>query len=413
MMTIGFATERTKAARSLRESFSQYRFLAIFLVALLAFAISNNIGIASKAIRIPLPDQLLAIASILRASARLFWPILYLGIFLLIAQVIKSFSSRIALCILTFAAILQIVDSSAGWLELRDKLSQKSQSTWGTPLQNPFWNDAKNHYEALLRVPAQNNAGQWDTLANYAANNHWPTISVFLARVVERRMWHANERLEEALASGQYESQMLYVLNDDKVIPALLNLNKKTDLLARINDFNVLAPGWLVCTTCPQVAPQLAIAAFIPQFAKGVPIDFSRSGKENLSLVMVSGWDYPQPWGTWALGREAKLVLPLPKLSGALQASAAHLLEVKLRAVVSPNHPRQTVEFWVNGVLQQTQIFTQSENNLILIDIPKESVKRGYMTVELRFPDRIKPKDIGMGDDVRELSIGIETATFQ
>jgi hypothetical protein len=100
-------------------------------------------------------------------------------------------------------------------------------------------------------------------------------------------------------------------------------------------------------------------------------------------------------------------------MSGVSKELDVNFLELKFRAVVSPSHPRQTIEVWVNGGLEQNQIFTQSENNQIVIDIPQESRKRGYMTVELRFPDRVKPNEIGMGDDVRELSIGIEMATFR
>lgn len=412
MTVVKSAQQRANAKQAMQSAFAQYPALVWILGALLVFAISNNIGIAHKAIRIPLPDQVIAIASILRASARLFWPILYLVVWILIEQVIKLYSKPVAAILVLIAALIQVIDTSAGWLELRDKLSQAPKSAWSTPLLNSFWSDAAKHYQALVRVPAQNNAGQWDVLANYAAKNHWPTNSVFLARVDERKMAKANERLERALASGQYDPNTLYILNDDKVIPALLNLNKRTDLLARINDFNVLAPGWLTCQSCPQVDSQLTIATFVPQFSIGVPIDFSRSGKQNLALVMVSGWDYPQPWGTWAVGRDAKLVLPLPKSSNHV-SSDARSLELSVRAVVSPAHPQQAVEVWVDGVLAQTPVFRQSEHNQILIDIPPQATRYGYMTVELRFPNRVKPKDIGMGDDIRELSIGIESATFR
>ena len=90
-----------------------------------------------------------------------------------------------------------------------------------------------------------------------------------------------------------------------------------------------------------------------------------------------------------------------------------HTLELTLRAVVSPNHPSQAVEVWVNGLLQQKPVFKQSEHNRLSIAVPKEAIERGYMTVHLHFPDRVKPKEIGMGDDVRELSIGLESATFR
>ena len=113
------------------------------------------------------------------------------------------------------------------------------------------------------------------------------------------------------------------------------------------------------------------------------------------------------------MGRDAKLVLPLPQSSSQNKTKVASSLELTLRAVVSPNHPQQAVEVWVNGLLQQKPIFTQGEGNQIVISIPKEASERGYITIELRFPNRVKPKDIGMGDDVRELSIGLERAVFK
>ena len=35
------------------------------------------------------------------------------------------------------------------------------------------------------------------------------------------------------------------------------------------------------------------------------------------------------------------------------------------------------------------------------------------MTIDLTFPKRIRPKDLGIGDDVRELAFGLEHVTFQ
>ncbi|CAN1500833.1 hypothetical protein MCEZE4_00492 [Burkholderiaceae bacterium] len=393
----------------LKQATVSHRFLLLVMIAFAMFAISNHIGLGLKEWVIPLPNKVIAFASILRASARLFWPVLYLLVLVAIFLVIRTYSYKQSLFILAAALSVQVWDTHIAWSTLRSRLSQPAVTSWDTPLKNPFWDEAKNHYDAFMRIPAQNNVSGWEILATYAAKNHWTTNSIFLSRVSELKLRQANETLEKAMATGQYESHHLYALADDKVIPALLNLNKQTDLLARINDLNILAPGWLTCTTCPVVPKEFNISAFVPQFERNVPIDFSRSRKFDLALIMVSGWDYPQPWGSWALGRDAKLVLPLPK--AAINNPITELVLIA-RAVVSPRHPEQHVEVWVNGELQQIVNLMRGEGNQITVALPAAAQRLGYVTVEFRFPDRVRPQDIGMGDDIRELSMGLVTATF-
>jgi len=390
----------------------RYRALLCILILLTLFAISNKISVGLFIFHIPLPDQLISFASILRASGRLFWPSLYTIVWLGLALVIFTYSNQRATLILFFALIIQIVDTSAGWGPVRERLMQSPTSQWHNSLKDPFWNYASQQFSALKRIPAQNNALGWEVLANYAQSHNWPTNSVFLSRVDEAKIIKANQNLEIAMAKASYDPKTLYVLADDKVIPALLHINPKQDLLARINDLNIVAPGWLTCLQCPEVLPTQVMSAFIPDFKWNIPIDFSRDRGNNLSLVMVSGWDYPQPWGTWALGKEAKLVLPLPRSQLNRKIDDVDHLRVITRAVVNSIYPKQAVEVWINGQLQQTVVLQKGEGEVIDIALPKEVKELGYCTITFHFPDAVRPIDISMGDDTRLLSMGIISATF-
>ena len=70
----------------------------------------------------------------------------------------------------------------------------------------------------------------------------------------------------------------MYILDDDKVVPALLHIDQRTDLLAKINGFNVVAPGWKRCVECPQLPEELHLEKFVSQINLGERVDFSPTG---------------------------------------------------------------------------------------------------------------------------------------
>jgi hypothetical protein len=88
-------------------------------------------------------------------------------------------------------------------------------------------------------------------------------------------------------------------------------------------------------------------------------------------------------------------------------------LIISARALVSPLHPEQIVDVLVNEKPIKRYQFTIPEHNKIYIPIAPELVRQGYMTVQLQFLNPIQPKNIGMGNDSRALSLGVESAIFQ
>ena len=153
----------------------------------------------------------------------------------------------------------------------------------------------------------------------------------------------------------------------------------------------------------------------IPPTAINKILDFSSNGFAKHYLVGVGawskvgwGWSYPETFGVWSEGNQVKLVIPLPRDSkGALESINGITLE--MRALISPNHPQQQVDIWVNGHYQKTSILQKNQGNIIHVSIPSDQIDSGqdYLEIELKLPNKVKPVELGLGNDIRELGIGL------
>ena len=87
------------------------------------------------------------------------------------------------------------------------------------------------------------------------------------------------------------------------------------------------------------------------------------------------------------------------------------LLSIKTRALINHRHPNQVLEVFVNGKLNQRVILTKSENNQILITLPKSISPE--LRIGFAFSNPVSPQALGLGDDTRQLSIGITGLKYQ
>jgi len=358
-----------------------------------------------------LPPFLLQVANILRSCGRLFWPAYYLIFIAALYGVVRLYKKETAQIILACAFIIQITDTSAGWWGIHQKLSADSQkqdifTELLAPLNDPFWMEAPKHYSNLYRVKRKHDGWGWETFATYASRYQMSTNSVYLARVDSRKLDAMNAKFEHSIITGQYDPHSLYIVDDEKILPVLMHLDTSKDVFARINGVNVLAPGWRTCTSCPPIPKEPEIHSIIPAVVLDQQLDFSSKGLGKSFLVGICswpitgwGWSFPEAFGTWSEGSQAKIVMPLP--------DGAKTLTLEMRALVSPNHPKQTIAVQVDGKLQQTAILAQDQGNLIEIALPPKTAEKDYVTIDLQFKDQAKPKNLALGDDVRELAIGL------
>ena len=122
---------------------------------------------------------------------------------------------------------------------------------------------------------------------------------------------------------------------------------------------------------------------------------------------LQEGWSDPEDWGTWSASRSATIFL---------KASPAQVdsVVIDFAAAVSPSHPVQRVEILVNG----SQAFSGSiseRSGTIEFKIPEVAKSDSFkgITMEFRLPDAARPKEMGTGEDMRTLAIGLQAITLK
>jgi hypothetical protein len=383
----------------------RHRFLVLSFVGLTILAISNNVSVGPWNLQIPLPQKIHELASIVRASGRLFWPVWYALVLLMIWIISRAYSKKLASTILVLACVIQIADTSAGWLPLRQRLSSIPSSTppWIGFLKSPFWADAAKRYQAVEVIPLMPGQGQlqWQTLGAYAATYHLKTNAVFLARADAQKVASANQATYLKMRQGQYDPNTLYILGNEMVIPALMHL-KDTDLLARIDGMNVLAPGWRACQECVPVPKG--------EWVKKVPQDttrsfiFNRNNVATPTFLLPSGWGNSEEWGTWSDGYFSKITLPLDVSTGISR------ITFKAKALVTPAHPKQGLIMWVNGTKVADLSLQQWHGNIFEVPLNGVDLSNSVLTIDIQLLNPIRPSQLGItSDDDRLLAIGIES----
>ena len=380
--------------------FRAHLFLCSALLALSLFAITNSIHIGSHIYSFYLPQEFIQVASSLRASGRMFWPVFYCLILLIIYLIIRLYPKKVALGLLSAALVIQVCDTSAGYLRRKPVFTAGNMNPL-SQFSNAFWGEAGRKYKKIIHIPTYNRSDGWEPFAHYALSQRLPTNSVFAGR--SKNLDAENKRLESKLITGNLDKDTLYFISNDLAIPALLHLNTHTDLLMRLDGFNILAPGWLACSDCQTIPQKDYIQSLVPTIGLNEAIGFGRDAKGTSPYFLQSGWAFPENWGVWSTDLNAGLILPIvPK---------ANNLILNLRALVSPKNPAQKIEIWINGQLARSLALQQGDNNQVDLPIPKEWLDLGYLAITFVFKNPARPQDIGLGDDERLLAIGLVSAT--
>jgi len=378
------------------------------LTGLFLYALSHKIGIGPLQIGLPLPEPLLQAANVFRASDRMFWPVFYGLVLTIIFITVRGNRPRAAVSLLAVALTLQVIDTRAGWQGIRSKLMAEPSTAWDTPLKDPFWVQAVARYRKVRRIPPVNISPHWRTLAAYAGRHGLGTDAVYLARVDRRALERARKNAAVTVNTGRYKADSLYVLAPARLGAAALHMDSETDLLARIDGFYVVAPGWKRCRECGHLDQALKPAEILPEIGIGERIRFSASG--GGVPYLAAGWSDPEAWGTWSQGGAAEVIL---RVSGV----GVRDILIEARALVAPAHPKQDVEISVNGIPAAIVCLTAYAANRIRVPLPeaaREGLRKyGALRLAFRFPDVARPKDIGLDNDPRALALGLLAITLR
>lgn len=383
--------------------------LFVALLGLTVFALSNKLGIQTLWVEFELPDYFMRTANIFRASGRMFWPAFYMLYFVVIFSIVRGYSKRVAITLLGAGLIIQIADTSATWLDIRAKLMTAPSSAWQTKMADSFWNDAATKYSKVRFFSLGNQPETWQEISNYAGTHGLATDAVYLARVGNLAVEIAQQKVKSTLQNGTFDSDSLYILGDNNLRQTAIILDGQRDLLAQINGFTVVAPGWKKCSTCPEVSGEVNISDHLPSPLRlGDRLVFSQyqSGLRYLG----GGWSHPEHWGTWSDGSHAMIILTLESGQGST-------IMVEANPLLSPSRSEQTVEVEMNGLATSSVTLTANSGGRFDVAIPeevKEQLRQNpILRLQLRFPDAARPVDIGINNDERKLAIGLVALTVK
>jgi hypothetical protein len=389
--------------------------LVCMLAGLALFAISNQIDIGNLKFVVPLPDAVLSLASILRSSGRMFLPVLYAIVLGLVVLICIYYEKKGALIILVLACLIQILDTSSAWGIKKSNLAGQASipsnySRLNTALIDPFWAEAGKRYQNVLTLLHRNPEGvipfQWEPFAALAAKYQLQTNSAYLARIDESKVSEIRNRIKGNILSGAYDPNSIYIIEDKRLIDVIKNLKKDSDAFLRIDGYNVLAPNWNNCEACKSLALEKIWGNYIPKIST-TPTYFSKTNPSFDTLIEAGGWCAPEPWGVWSCSKTTELLFSNPK-----NITSNHLT-IRLKALVTPEHPTQSIQISINGLQMGLWTLTNWNNNVIQIPLSKIDLRQRLIQIEFSLPNAIEPKNLNMGSqDDRMLAIGLESISW-
>jgi hypothetical protein len=116
------------------------------------------------------------------------------------------------------------------------------------------------------------------------------------------------------------------------------------------------------------------------------------------------GWSHPENWGAWSEGRQASLLIAMPN-------PKPTRIRIVLKAMINPLHPVQKGNLYINGILAKRLALTADQTE-IEIPLSKAMRERNYVQLEFTLQNPMSPKSLGLGDDLRNLGVGLVSLEF-
>lgn len=382
------------------ELIRQRKFLIATLIFLLLFSMSHHITIGASSFDIDIPQFLFNIASILRSSARMFWPVYYTIIFCVLYLIVASYQKKTAVLLLLIALALQITDTSMGWLQIHKRIAQSIDSNYQDRLINPFWKDLSKNYQNIKIYPLSQSQMQpnWGTFSKYAAEARLGTNAVYLARIDPNKINISNATFESDLTNNSFSESDFFVVSDAAQLRVASSIEKKDAVFFKLDGFNVFIPKKMGLPL-PDSASIIAVSDLLPKIYPNEVIEFKQSSNLGLRLL-GSGWSQAEDWGTWSDGNHASLFIPTTNTDS-----------VKITLQVQPFLPsknyEQTVVFKSGGKILKKFQLVNPEAQWIELEIPPNNSALMYIRLDIELPNAISPGALQKSLDMRKLGIGI------
>lgn len=142
----------TQLLRNIKQECRENILVIFVCFCMAAFAVSNVVCFGTYEMHVPLPENLLELCGIFRASSRIFWPVWYLIVF----GVVSWFMEKAGIRILVVMCIIQIADMSGMVIQKHHYFAQA-----GTDFEFPDIYDAMSEEKELICVSGNGTISAW------------------------------------------------------------------------------------------------------------------------------------------------------------------------------------------------------------------------------------------------------------
>ena len=216
--------------------------LLVVLLGFAAFAVTPHVGLGPYALEIWWPGPLLGIGNLFRSSGRFVWPLVYCTMIAICWVIARGSSRRVGTVLLAAAALVQIVDGSAGWRPYATAFAKQGTS-WPTRLTSPFWKQAGRRYRSIRLIVPQNQWPGYRDLAAWALANGMQTDIVYVARYDRSAFERLTSKNAAALRTGTLARDTLWITAGTAPEALWTMPRAKGDRIAVIDGIGVFAPS--------------------------------------------------------------------------------------------------------------------------------------------------------------------------
>lgn len=121
----------------------------------------------------------------------------------------------------------------------------------------------------------------------------------------------------------------------------------------------------------------------------------------------IRGFSFPEPTGRWSEQTSASIQCPLPQLNG----QRPHSVTLHTSAFIEKAH-NQRLQLRVNGSALQEFVFDAAHpQQQITLVLPQD--QRSKVELELKLPDAVSPRTLGISEDQRQLGVILARLEFR
>ncbi|MEM9965111.1 MAG: DUF6311 domain-containing protein [Asticcacaulis sp.] len=384
----------TFSARQARPFIESAKPLIIPYVVLLIIAVSHHIQFYDiTLLRIPLPEKVLDILAVLRASGRFFWPIAYTLILIALVVVYKS-RPRMMKIALPAIIIIQLIDLQGFIPAMRVQTELARSTVIYDQTPSPVWDDLITGAKGVNFYPPQVHLNDklFYEVTWRSVSQQKPVNTMYAARGnIDQARIEAKGR--ETYLEGEIDDERLYVFLNQCLAPENLQ-----PLMREVDGVWIIPPASKrhLDLPHPEWKPIRARMGF----------GFLNQG----SCLLDKNWSAPEADGSWTLGERSQMVIPIQDVQFINDVRPE---KPSLRIWAKSFYKPRKVDVLINGKKVDTmnlqKIMTYQD-----IAIPASVFHRHTMTVAFIVHEPVSLKSLGASmDDDRPLGMKLFRMTIE